>query len=222
MLKAVLFDLDGTLLDRDTSLQLFVDDQYERLRAHVSHIPKAQYVERFIELDDHGYVWKDRVYAQLIQQFNIHMESEALLADYMQHFPKHCVAFPHVHEMLHKLKQQNVALGIITNGFGHFQMANIQALRIESYFDEIVVSEWAGMKKPHADIFNNTLRKLQVDASESVFIGDHLENDVRGAQRVGMKAIWKRCEPMMSNEPDAIIDDYTQLPFILRSLFDEQ
>ncbi len=48
MIKAVFFDLDGTLLNRDESVRKFIDSQYERLNKWLSHIPKAQYVSRFM------------------------------------------------------------------------------------------------------------------------------------------------------------------------------
>ncbi|WP_369678792.1 hypothetical protein [Planococcus faecalis] len=71
MIKVVIFDLDGTLLDRDSSLLAFVDEQYNRLDEHVKHVPKAFFSNRFIELDAKGYVWKDRVYQQLIEELEI-------------------------------------------------------------------------------------------------------------------------------------------------------
>ncbi len=131
MIKAVLFELDGTLLDRDQSLQLFVNDQYERLNEFLSHIPKEQYVSRFIQLDKRGYVWKDKVYQQLIDEFNIaSITWEALLQDYLNEFKYHCVGFPHIHEILDGLKNSGFTLGMITNGYGQFQMDNIIALQI--------------------------------------------------------------------------------------------
>jgi putative hydrolase of the HAD superfamily len=57
MVKAVLFDLDGTLLDRDESVKQFIAAQYDRLTAHLNHIPKNDYLTRFIQLDCHGHVW---------------------------------------------------------------------------------------------------------------------------------------------------------------------
>jgi FMN phosphatase YigB (HAD superfamily) len=48
MVKSVLFDLDGTLLDCDTSIQQFITAQYDRLIAHLNHIPKTNYITRFI------------------------------------------------------------------------------------------------------------------------------------------------------------------------------
>jgi putative hydrolase of the HAD superfamily len=71
MITGVLFDLDGTLLDRDSSVKKFIHDQYDRLDRHVGHIPKDEYVARFIELDQRGYVWKDKVYQQLIKEYGI-------------------------------------------------------------------------------------------------------------------------------------------------------
>lgn len=71
MIKAVIFDLDGTLLNRDESVKKFIDNQYERLNKWVGHLSKEKYTTRFIELDSHGYVWKDKVYQQLVDEFEI-------------------------------------------------------------------------------------------------------------------------------------------------------
>jgi putative hydrolase of the HAD superfamily len=71
MIKAVIFDLDGTLLNRDESVKVFANRQYDRLKNLVGHIPKAKYVTRFIELDNRGYVWKDKVYQQLVEELKI-------------------------------------------------------------------------------------------------------------------------------------------------------
>ena len=219
MMKAVLFDLDGTLLDRDQSLQRFINEQYERLSEFLSHIPKEQYVSRFIELDQHGYVWKDKVYQQLINEFTIaHVTWEALLQDYVNEFKHHCVGFPHIHETLAQLKKSGYALGMITNGYGQFQMDNIYALQIEQYFDVILVSEWEGMKKPDPRIFIKALEKLQVSPSESVFIGDHPENDVKAAQNVGMKGIWKKDAQWDDVQADAVLEDYLELPLMIERL----
>ena len=71
LIKAVLFDFDLTLLDRDASVRKFVATQYERFHFCLSHIPKEKYVSRFVELDERGYVWKDKVYQRLTDEFNI-------------------------------------------------------------------------------------------------------------------------------------------------------
>jgi len=52
MIKAVVFDFDGTLHNRKASVVSFIENQFERLLAYLSYIPKEEYVKRFIELDN--------------------------------------------------------------------------------------------------------------------------------------------------------------------------
>lgn len=219
MVKAVLFDLDGTLLDRDESVKRFIDSQYDRLNRFVGHIQRQTYIERFIELDQRGYVWKDRVYQQLIKEFEIDGISwQELLQDYIEEFKNHCVPFPNLLMTLEQLNALNLRLGIITNGRGQFQLDNIKALGIEQYFDTILISEWEGLKKPDPEIFKKALKQLNVFPSQSIFVGDHPENDVTASQNVGMKGIWKKDNQWDQVEADFIINDLAEIPLIIRRL----
>lgn len=218
MIKAVLFDLDGTLLDRDESVKKFIECQYDRLNTVVGHIPRETYIKRFIELDQRGYVWKDKVYQQLVEEFQIETTWEDLLQDYIAEFKNHCVSFPNLINTLEILKSLNLRLGMITNGRGQFQLDNIKALGIEKYFDTILISEWEGIKKPDPEIFKRALKQLEVPPHKSVFVGDHPENDVKAAQNVGMKGIWKKDIQWDQVEADFIINDLAEIPMIIRRL----
>lgn len=219
VIKAVLFDLDGTLLNRDESVKMFIERQYDRLYKLVGHIPKEKYMSRFIELDNRGYVWKDKVYQQLVDEFKItDITWETLLQDYISEFKNNCVPFPNLIGMLEELKSKHLVLGMITNGYGQFQMDNIKALGIDEYFDTILVSEWEGIKKPDPQIFIRALEKLKVLPSESIFMGDHPVNDVEAAQNVGMKGIWKRDFQWDHVAADFIVNDLYELPLIIEKL----
>lgn len=149
MIRAVLFDLDGTLLDRHQSLEQFIHDQYNRFTSHLMNIEKSEYCSRFLELDNNGYTWKDTVYATLLSEYNITtLTQEQLLHDYITNFQHHCIPFQNMHELLQRLTQQNIKIGIITNGFTDFQMNNLRALNIHTYTNTILVSEAEGIKKP--------------------------------------------------------------------------
>ncbi|KYC39143.1 L-2-haloalkanoic acid dehalogenase [Scytonema hofmannii PCC 7110] len=217
MITAILFDLDGTLLDRETSLKQFISTQYSRLPA-LHHISKDNYISRFLELDCHGYVWKDKVYQNLVSEFSIETLSwQDLLQDYENEFLHSCIPFPNLHSTLITLKTQQYLLGIVTNGLGTFQRRTVQGLGIENYFETILISEVEGVRKPDPEIFYRALHKLGVTPEQSVFVGDHPTVDVLGAKNIGMKAIWKRdrhwTEPV---EADAIVEDLGMLPEIVQ------
>lgn len=215
----MLFDFDGTLLDRDQSVTKFIDRQYNRLNQWVGHIPKKTYITRFIELDSRGYVWRDKVYQQLVNDFNITgVNWEYLLQDYITEFKNNCVPFPNILIMLEELKRNNIVLGMITNGYGQFQMDNIKALGIENYFETILVSEWEGLKKPDIQLFKRALNQLNVGSNQSVFVGDHPENDVKASQSAGMKSIWKKDVQWDNVDADFIVVDLAEIPIIIKNL----
>ncbi|GAE37469.1 HAD family hydrolase [Halalkalibacter akibai] len=223
MIKAVLFDLDGTLLNRDESVRRFIENQYERLNNWVGHITKEKYISRFIELDKRGYVWKDKVYKQLTQEFHISgITWEGLLQDYISEFKYNCVPFDNLIQMLEELKSSNFLLGMITNGYGQFQMDNIKALGIEEHFDVILVSEWEGIKKPDPKIFKRALEQLNVSPKQSVFVGDHPENDVKAAQNVGMRGIWIKDFQWDNVQADFTVSDLAEIPIIIENLIEQK
>lgn len=147
MIKAILFDLDGTILDRESSLNNFIDDQYDKFINYLKHIEMITFKNKFIELDKNGYVWKDKVYAQLIDYFNInHLTPDVFLNDYTTNFWKNCLPYPNLYKTLKILTANNYKLGIVTNGKFPFQYNNIKSLKIEEYMDIILVSEKKKLK----------------------------------------------------------------------------
>jgi putative hydrolase of the HAD superfamily len=191
-MKAVFFDLDGTLLDREASIKEFSIQQYQRYYSKLSHIPQAVFTNRFKELDARGYVWKDKVYQQMEAEFTFQgIAAEDLLRDYLDHFHQSCVPFPYLTECLSALRDMQLKLGVISNGRWDFQKASIRALHIEKYFEAIVISEEVGISKPDPRIFQRAMARLGVMPSGSVFVGDHPVNDIEAAKSCGMEAVWK-------------------------------
>ncbi|MFL0504822.1 HAD hydrolase-like protein [Ureibacillus sp. 179-F W5.1 NHS] len=87
MIRAILFDLDGTLLNRDESVKYFVENQYDRFCTNFEFILKEMYTKRFLELDNRGYVWKDKVYQKLTREMDINKVAwQELYEDYITEF----------------------------------------------------------------------------------------------------------------------------------------
>ena len=97
-------------------------------------------------------------------------------------------------------------------------MDNIRALGIENYFETILVSESEGIKKPNPTIFKKALSQINVLANESMYVGDHPENDVKGAKNIGMIGVWKKDRQWNNVEADFIIDDLSELPLIINEI----
>lgn len=218
-IKAVFFDLDGTLLDRNASLVNFISDQYERYIKELSLINKQHFMNRFIDLDCRGYVWKDRVYSQLLLELKITgLNWGELLEDYLLSFKHSCFPFRNVQKVLGTLRQMDIKLGLISNGKRQFQRDNLNALGIAEYFDTILISEEVGLRKPDPLIFQMGLDHLSVSAAESIFVGDHPEHDVKAARDAGMLGIWKRDEYWTEAEADFTINELFEIAAIVRSL----
>lgn len=219
MIKAVCFDLDNTLLDRDKSLHSFLEDQYARLNMF-HHVEKDLYMNRFIELDDRGNVWKDTVYETLIRECNLEGHTvEELLSDYLLHFQHHCIPLGPVKEVLRELRAKGILIGVISNGYHQFQSDNLKALSIHLYAHTILISESEGMRKPDKRIFQSIAGKMGVQVEECAFVGDHPINDVKGAKDAGMNSIWLRGDGYsVPDHADAIIDQLPELMGVLRNL----
>jgi putative hydrolase of the HAD superfamily len=142
-------------------------------------------------LDSRGYVWKDKVYQELVKEFGLSLDWNDLLSDYKVGFSSYATAFPNTIEILERLKQKGYRLGMITNGFGDFQASNIQALGIKEYFEVILISESEGIRKPDPAIFLRASEMMNLLPEECVYVGDHPTNDVMASKNVGMRGIWK-------------------------------
>lgn len=193
MIDAVLFDLDGTLFDRTTSVTQGLYRQYARFADQLQKTPLDDFVARFTLLEERGYITKATVYAQLAAEFGWSPAlAQTLCDDYAERYHEDCIGFPGLHQMLADLRGLGLKLGIITNGWAEVQLRVIRALEMEAYFDTILVSETEGVRKPDAAIFERALNRLQTSADRALFVGDHPLNDITGAQAVGMRAVWIR------------------------------
>ena len=114
----------------------------------------------------------------------IHGLSEA----YIEHLSSFNHIFPGTIEVLEYLRP-NYKLHIITNGFEEIQEKKMRNSNIHHYFDVIVNSEMAGVKKPNPLIFELALKRAKVAAENALMIGDSLEADILGAKNLGFHVL---------------------------------
>ena len=151
---------------------------------------KQKFIQRFIELDDHGRVWKDQVYHQLCNEFYITKYTvNELLTIYINDFNKFSVAFKHAKITIKHLYQNGYKLGLVSNDRSPFQEHNFYALGLSEYFSGIFVSKAVQMRKPQPEIFLYVCTQFDCNPSDCIFIGDNPIADIAGAKNVGMHTI---------------------------------
>ena len=212
-IQAVVFDLDGTLLDRRRSFDRFVRDQWERFAPCLQTVDQAQYVRTLIELDRDGYAPRKSLFTGLCTQFRLPSGvAETLLNDYRAGFPNSCLLFPDAVGTLSCLRASGLRLGLITNGSIRMQRRKLECLGLSPLFDTILISDAEGVSKPDCQIFHRALERLDTHPAQAAFVGDHPELDVAGARAAGMQAIWRR-DPQVSRivEADGVIEELGDL-----------
>ena len=99
--------------------------------------------------------------------------------------------FPDALRFLTALREGGTPLGLVTNGDAREQRAKIERHDLARFFDVIVIEGEFGAGKPDAAVYRTALSTLGVAAGPDVWMaGDHLEFDVAGAQRLGLRAAW--------------------------------
>jgi len=216
-IQAVVFDLDGTLLDRRRSFERFVRDQWQRFAHFLKAVDREQYIQTLIEVDRDGYAPRRELFAGIIAQFELPSAlAETLLNDYRVGFPSACLLFPDAAQTLSFLRASGLKLGLITNGSIPMQSSKLACLALSPLFDIILISDAEGISKPKPQIFHRALERLNTNPANAVFVGDHPEVDVAGARAAGMRAIWRRDPSVLRVvEADAVIEELGDLLTLL-------
>lgn len=199
-IKHIFFDLDHTLWDFDKNSGLTFDAIFKKHDVNLSldhFLPvyepiNAKYWKLFrnneISKEDLRYARLNEAFKQL--KFSATEDLVIQLSEsYIEHLSDFNHLYPNALEVLDYLKP-HYRLHIITNGFRGVQHRKINSSKINIYFDTITTSEDVGVKKPHPDIFYHALKTANAKTSESLMIGDNLEADVEGAEKIGMSTVF--------------------------------
>lgn len=249
MLKAILFDVDETLLDWSGFngvwneveapnlagvFQYLVTQVHPALGEDVGRYT-SEYRRRVHEAwatgrsslrSPHvGRLLVDAAIALGAPDHSVDME-QCLTAYGWQSAPGTCV-YPDVPPVLKALQERGLRFGLVTNSFHPMRLRDfeLKAHGLFDFFPECRISAAdVGYLKPHPNIFKAALDCLGVTAEETAFVGDNLTADIAGAQSAGMNAILrvkKPAVPMLSGlvVPDAAINTFEELPRILEKLF---
>lgn len=213
MLKAILFDLDDTLIDWSGRSQEWADfDRYHLRHVYdfVHPIHPLENPEQFFDLVWHLTMrdWNDaktthrapnlgQVLVEACVALGVpagQLNPDDLLDAYdWQPFPGVKV-FPDALEVLPALRENGLRLGLVTNAYQPIRLREreLVAFGLMDYLLECRISAAdIGYLKPHPMIFETALLQVGVSPEEAIFVGDSTEADIVGAQQAGMRAVWR-------------------------------
>jgi len=226
MYKAILFDLDNTLLNYSLSE---LDSMKRTVREHqLFEEGEAEWETFWATYTKHNLKhWMDFVNKTgthqsiedvLVSSFRDTLNTnpsqhEILSHTYWNYFCNTCYFEGGAEEVLHALKS-DYRLGIISNGIGDAQRKRLTVGNVRDMFESVIVSDEVGVKKPTKEIFELSLNELQLSHHEVLFIGDSLSDDYHGAKNAGIDfCFYNRGRIPMTNayEPKYVVNELQEL-----------
>jgi len=226
-IKLITFDLDDTLWDTapvivsaEAILRDWLSEHAPRLGAvpveHLFEIRK-RLVEAEPQLKHRISALRRRVLFHALQDAGYAETEAGALADEgfeaFLHARHQIEIFPEVQPAL-ELLRQHYTLGVVTNG-----NADVRRLGLADFFRFALCAEDLGVGKPDPRPFQEAMRLGEATPSNSVHIGDHPGDDIAGAQRAGMRAIWYNPQGKAwaaDGRPDAEVGSLVEVADVVR------
>ncbi|MGW4383387.1 HAD family hydrolase [Kitasatospora sp. NPDC004531] len=215
-IEAVLFDLDGTLLDHDGAAEAAV------LAGAAAELPG-----RPLDRDGLLRFWRERERVEydryLAGELTVEQQrrvralglarhlglgewtderADAWFAGYLRRYRRSWRAFPEVPRAVRELGADR-RLGVITNGEGGIQRDKLRTVGLGLLAEHTTASAEAGCAKPDPEIFHLACRTLGVAPERAAYVGDRLDVDAQAATEAGLLGIWLEREP--TDTPDVTV-----------------
>ena len=193
--KAVLFDLGGTLVKIENSevprvMKRMLEDcgvnrSLEDLPKEWVKSEEGLNIRDMTRLLDEFWVQRN---LRILHNLRVDSEPEKLARFMATHWWDYSrvTLYPDAKTMLPKLKRKGLKTGLITNGLQSDTNGVLPQVGLQDFFDVVVVVDTLRRMKPDAEVFTYALEKLRTAPSEAVFVGDDIETDYKGAQKCGL------------------------------------
>ena len=213
MLKLVIFDLDGTLMDAYRAVWLSINYSLKKMGFPSQN---HQIVKRSVG-------WGD---VRLLRGFVGEENLKRALKIYRQHHAKALKQgtkfLPGAKSVLRFLKKRGFRLAVASNRPTRFSLIALKALKIRDYFDLVICADKVKRGKPYPDIFQEILCRLSVKPKEALYVGDMVIDVVAGKKaRIRTVIVLtgsSRREEVSVLKPYRIMKSLMELPKVVAGL----
>jgi putative hydrolase of the HAD superfamily len=198
--RAILFDLDNTLYDANSSSDYSKDRVFSYLLSIHPRLKREDILSSYerimqnaAEKEAKGIygAWdRQKRFSKLLQYLRLKDDglSNRLVTIFGEARADSSKPYPAAYDVLDKLKTKYV-LGLITNGPSAYQREAISTLKLGAYFSHILIAEEVGFRKPMKEIFQTALSEVACRPEEAVMVGDNLTVDISPAKKLGMETV---------------------------------
>ena len=230
--KAILFDLDDTIVAWDAVTDQVWAEVCHNYAPRVSGLEANKLFNEIKRANEWYYSDPERLRWGRTNLYTSRREVVSLalshlgisdpdfatrIADsYSEEKEKTAFILPGVIDTLKYLINRSIRLVLASNGTSEIQHRKIERLGLASFFDFILIEGDFGIGKPDERFFWHILNQLNIYPSEAWMVGDRLDQDIGGAQRVGIYSVWvdwkaEGLPESTSVQPDRIIKTLSEL-----------
>ncbi len=223
MIRAILFDLDNTLIDFYKMKRTCSEEAVRAMVDAGLKIREKKGIEKLFKFYE-KYGWENqKIFDKFIKEVQGKIDYKILasgVAAYRRIKYGYLVPYAHARGTLLKLKQRGLKLGIVSDAPIKQAWLRLAELNMVDFFDLVIGLEKQGKRKPHSMPFRKALKKLGVPAEEILFVGDSPERDIAGAKKLGMKTALAEygqvTEPAKKIKADFVLRDIREIEKIVR------
>jgi len=189
MFKAVLFDLDNTLIDYIAMKEISMDAALDAMIDAGLKVPKRNSKKILYELYeqygmDYSYIF-EKFLKKVLGHIDWKILASAIIA-YRKVRDGFLRPYPHVEPTLLKLKEGGIKLGIVTDAPPLKAWMRLVAMGIDDFFD-VVVCRTGKALKPNNLPFRKAVKALRLNPKDILMVGDNIKRDIAGGNKAGMK-----------------------------------
>jgi len=190
MIKAILFDLDNTLIDFMKMKKLASEEAISAMIDAGLKINEKTALKKLFHLYKKHGIEDQRIFDKFIKEIQGKIDyrilAEGIIA-YRKVKAGYLNPYPNVISTLIKLKEKGIKLGIVSDAPRKQAFLRLAEAKLTFFFDIVIALEDTGKLKPHKMPFKKAIEKLKLNANEILFVGDNPKRDILGAKNIGMK-----------------------------------